>query len=218
MKRTPTAAQEESLRKLFSGNQIEREQIISIHRPEMQEQMRNLLRVKANTDHLLQIMLLDLGHASGEMKAHPGDQFWRRTTFRTLAATLDGIIFCLKQTALVTGPMRGFKLTEKESLFLSEEAVEPRSGKKQKWLSFRENLKETFKLFAKVHSSPCLTDFNQDGFAALCETYEVRHRVVHPKSFMRFCVTDHEKQRAGEAIAWLDNEIRNLLDASTRSL
>jgi hypothetical protein len=218
VKLTPTPAQETSLRKLFSGNQAEREQVISIHRPEMQGQMRNLMKAKGNCDKLFAIMFSDLKQASGEMKAHPGDQFWRRTTIRALAATLDGIVFCLKQTALATGPMNGFKFSEKELFFLSEEASEPIIGKKPKLPSFRENLKDTFKLFAKTNKISCPTDFNQDGFTALCETYELRHRLVHPKSYMTFCVSDQEKQRAGEAVYWLNNEIKELLDACSRSL
>lgn len=218
MKLTPTPAQETSLRKLFSGNHIEREQVISIHRPEMQEQMRNLMKAKRNCEKLFEIMFSDLKQASSGMKAYPGDQFWRRTTIRALAATLDGIVFCLKQTALATGPMNGFKFSEKELFFLSEEVVEPTNGKKPKLPSFRENLKQTFKMFAKTYKVPCPTDFNKDGFAALCETYELRHRLVHPKSYMTFCVKDDEKQRAGEAIKWLHTEIENVLDASSRSL
>ncbi len=218
MKRTPTPAQEASLRKLFSGNHIERQQVISIHRPEMQEQMRNLIKAKGNAEKLFAIMFLDLKHASGEMRAHPGDQFWRRTTIRALAATLDGIVYCLKQTALATGPMAGSKFSKEELFFLSEEVFEPTTGKKPKLPSFRENLKQTFKMFAKTYRISCPTDFSQDGFAALCETYELRHRLVHPKSYMTFCVNDNEKQRAGEAIKWLDNEIQNLFAASSRSL
>jgi hypothetical protein len=184
----------------------------------MQKQLRNLMKAKGNCEKLFEIMFSDLKHASSEMKAHPVDQFWRRTTIRALAATLDGIIFCLKQTALATGPMAGFKFSKEELFFLSEEAVEPINEKKPKLPSFRENLKKTFKLFAKTYNIPCPTDFNQDGFAALCETYELRHRLVHPKSYMTFCVSDHEKQRAGEAIYWLNNERNKLLDASSRSL
>jgi hypothetical protein len=203
---------------LLEGNHIERERAISIHKPEMQKQMRNLMKARGNCDKLFSIMFLDLKHASSEMKAHPGDQFWRRTTIRALAATLDGIVFCLKQTALAHGPMNGFIFSEKELFFLSEEVVEPSPEKKHKLPSFRENLKQTFKLFAKTNKSSCPTDFNQDGFTALCETYELRHRLVHPKSYMTFCVSDHEKQRAADALYWLNNEIKNLLDASSRGL
>jgi hypothetical protein len=218
VKITPTSAQQNSLSKLFSGNHIDREQVISIQRPEMQEQMRNLIKVKGNCDKLFEIMFSDLKYTTGEMKIHPDDQFWRRTMIRTLAATLDGIVFCLKQTALATGPMNGFKFSEKELFFLSEEKVESAGGKKQKLPGFRENLKDTFKLFAKTNKTSCPTDFNQDGFSALCEIYDLRHDLVHPKSFMKFCVSDYQKQRAGEAVYWLNKEINNLLDVCSRSM
>jgi hypothetical protein len=110
----PTPAQERSLRKLFDGNHLDREQIISLQPPEMREPMRKLLKAKGNAEKLFAIMFADLGHASGEMKANPGNQFWRRTTIRTLAATLDGIIFCLKETTLSTGSFAGYKFTEAE--------------------------------------------------------------------------------------------------------
>ena len=124
MKKTPTPAQEASLRKLLYGKHVEREEVISIHqhRPELQEQMRKLVKAKGNSEKLFGIMFTDLKHATSEMKANPGDQFWRRTAIRTLAATLDGIIFSLKETALATGPMNGFSFNAEELFFLSEEA------------------------------------------------------------------------------------------------
>jgi hypothetical protein len=184
----------------------------------MQVQLRNLLKAKGNADKLFAIMFSDLKHASSEMKSHPNDQFWRRTTIRALAATLDGIVFCLKQTALATGPMTGFKFSDEDLVFLSEEVVAPTAGKKPKFPSFRENLKQTFKLFSKIYKIPCPTNFNADGFAALCATYELRNRLVHPKSYITFCVSTDEKERAGDAIDWLDNEIRKLLDTCSLSL
>jgi hypothetical protein len=218
MKIKPTPAQENSLRKLLEGNHIEREQLISIHRPEMQEQMRGLIKAKQNADNLFQILFSDLSFSSGEMRRNPDSQFWRRTTIRALAATLDGIIYCLKQTALTTGTMAGFNFNDEEKFFLSEEAPKSKSEKKLKLPPFRDNIKQTFKLFAKIYKIPCPTDFGQDGFEALCETYELRHRLIHPKSYMTFCVSDEEKVRAGKAIAWLDSEIRKLLDKSSESL
>jgi len=213
---TPTPAQERALGKLFEGNHIDREKIISLQRPEMQEPMRKLFKAKGNADKLFAIMFADLGHASGEMKANSGDQFWRRTAIRTLAATLDGIIFCLKETTLATGSFAGYKFLDGEVEFLSE--TMQKAGKKPKFLPFRENLKETFKLFSKAHHTTCGTDFQQDGFAALCETYELRNRLVHPKSAMTFYVSDTEKSRAGEAIKWLNTEIQELLGSCSRSI
>src|ERR1035438_3721322 len=93
-KLTPTPSQEVSLRKLFYGTHTEREQVISIHPPQMQEKLRELAKSISNIDKLYGILFSDLKYASGQMKAHLGDnscdQFWRRTAIRTLAATLDG--------------------------------------------------------------------------------------------------------------------------------
>jgi len=217
-KLTPTPAQEASLRKLFSGNHIEREQVISLHRPEMQTPMRELMKADGNTYKMFAIMFSDLKQATNGMKAHPGDQFWRRTAIRTLAATLDGIIFCLKQTALATGPMNGFSFDAEELCFLSEEAPETTAGKKPKLPGFRDNLKRTFKLFSKLHKISCPTDFNHAGFASLCETYELRHRLMHPKSYWTFAVSDEQKQKAADGIRWLDVEIQGLLNSCSAAL
>lgn len=220
MKIIPTPAQEASLRKLLYGNHAEREEVFSIHQhnPELQEQMRNLVNAKGNSEKLFGIMFTDLKHATSEMKAHPGDQFWRRTAIRTLAATLDGIIFSLKETALATGPMNGFLFNDDELYFLSEKTAEATSGKKPKLPGFRENLKRTIKLFSKIHKIACPTDFNDAGFASLCETYELRHLLMHPKSYWTFAVSDEQKQKAADGIHWLDVEIQKLFDSCSAAL
>lgn len=214
----PTPAQEASLRKLFDGNHLEREQVISLHSPKMQEQMRRLIQVKGNSDKLISILFGDLSKATGAMKANPSDQFWRRTAIRTLAATLDGLIYSLKQNALVAGPMNEISLTKEEQLFLSEETGKGESGRRPKLPGFRENLKQTFKLFARVHSAECTTDFGHAGFTCLCETYELRHSLMHPKSFMSFCVTDKQKQNAAGGILWLHVEAQNLIESCGTAL
>ena len=212
----PTPAQERTLRKLFDGNHNDREAAIAAQRPEIQEPIRRLMKAKGNTDKLFDIMFSDLKQSTSAMKANPNDQFWRRTAIRTLATTLDGIIFCLKDTTIAAGLLTGHKFTDADLAFLTEKPQ--KAGKKPKFLPFRDNLKETFKFFAKVHGAVCGTDFQQDGFSALCETYELRNRLVHPKSFMTFCVSDTEKSRAGEAIKWLYEELNRLMDGCHHSI
>ena len=214
----PTNIQENTLRKLFDGDHVQREQIISIQRPEMQGQLRDLMIAKKNSEQLFQILFSDLAFSSGEMKKNPDSQFWRRTTIRALTATIDGIIYCLKQMALTTGTMGEFPFTDKDKFFLSEDASQLREGTKPRLPPFRDNIKQTFKLFVKIYEISCPTDFGQDGFDALCDTYELRHRLIHPKSYMTFCVSDKERLRAGKATAWLDSEIRKLLDSASQNL
>ena len=201
------------LMKLFNGNAIEREQIISMQRPELQEILRNQVKAKRNADHLLELLVLDMRQASTEMHTDPKNQFRRRTAVRTAAAALDGIIYCLKQTALVTGQMNGYSFEGDDLFFLSEGAQEKDAGKRPRLPGFRDNLKQTFKLFSKISGMSCPTDFNNLGFESLCKTYELRHRLMHPKSFMTYCVNDEQKETAAEGVYWLNFEVKRLLDS-----
>lgn len=220
-KLTPTPSQDVSLRKYFHGTHAEREEVISIHPPEMQDKMRTLAKSLSNLDKLFGILYSDLKYASGQMKAHTGDhsceQFWRRTTIRTLAATVDGMIFCFKQNALAVGSFLEYQFKDEESFLLSEVATEATRQKKLRLPSFRDNLKQTFKLFSKINNIPCPVDFSQRGFECLCEIYELRSELMHPKSFWDFHVSDNQKQKAADAILWLGGEGRKLFDSCSPS-
>jgi len=218
MKQIPTAAQENSLRKLLTGNHIEREQVISLQPPEMSPKMRKFIKAKRDSEMLVQILLSDLSCASKQVKEKPSDQFLRRMTVRCFAATVDGILFALKQLAQASGELQGYKFTPDELFSLTETPVEPKGGKRPKFPVFRDNIKQTFRLFAKIYGTECPTDFNQSGFNSMCETLELRHRLMHPKSYVTFCVTDDEKQRCAEAAAWLHLELNRLLDACSHRL
>jgi hypothetical protein len=210
-KLTPTPSQEVSLQKFFNGTQAEREQVISIHNPEMQEKLRELGKSISNINNLFPILFSDLKFASGHMKAHSNDhsceQFWRRTTIRTLAATLDGIVYCTKQNTIACAPIAGYSLSPEELFFLSEISTE--ESKKNKWRlpPFRDNFKLSFKLLSKVHNIPCTINFGVKGFEYLCEVYELRSGLMHPKSYWKFQVDDEQKHRAGEAIKWISEEL-----------
>ncbi len=166
---------------------------------------------------MIGVSFADLGAASGELRKNYTSQFWRRTAIRALAATVDGIIFGVKQLALASAGLIGTPLDDKEKEFLSEQPISSKR-KKVRFLPFRDNFEQTFKLLAKVHRTSCYTNFSGKGFDALCRTFELRHRVMHPKSFMTFCVQDDETKRAGDAIDWRHRELQRLLDASHDSL
>jgi hypothetical protein len=218
MKQIPTSAQENSLRKLLTGNHIEREQIISLQRPEMRPRMRKFIKAKRYNEMLVEILLSDLSCASKQVKEKPSDQFLRRMTVRCFAAAVDGIVFGLKQLAQATGELTEYKFTPEELFLLTEVPVEIKGGKKPRFPVFRDNIKQTFKLFAKVYGTVCPTDFNQSGFNSMCETFELRHRLMHPKSYVTFCVTDDEKQKCSEAAAWLHSELNRLLDSCNHGI
>ena len=105
---------------LYSDDQSEREQAIAQLPKEIQEGTRKLVESRKKSNALLDAMLVDLGRASGELKRNYQDQFWRRTAIRTLAATVEGIIFTLKELTHVSGEMAGFKFSDSEIEFLRE--------------------------------------------------------------------------------------------------
>jgi len=207
---------ERLLHDLFSGKPKLRERALLAVNAKDREKVRHLARVRQDAKFLVDVMLSDLGRASGSIRKDFSSQFWRRTTIRALAATVDGIIFALKQVALASAQLTGRPLSNGDAEFLAEKSLSP-SGK-VRMPPFRDHFKQAFKLFAKAHGTTCPTDFGLKGFDALCETVELRHRVTHPKSFMTFCVSDDETKRAGVAIDWLSRELTQLLEASHSAL
>src|SRR5207237_601068 len=91
-------------------------------------------------------------------------------------------------------------------------------AKRPRFLAFKENFKKTFKLFAEVYGVACPTNFRTSGFQALCGTFASRDRVIHPKSFNTFLITDEETKRAGVAMQWLYEELTGLLHTCSRDL
>lgn len=208
MKTSPQ--QEFLLQLLFSGDSELRERALLAVAPKERDRVREIVKVREDAEPLLGTMMADLGTASGELRKNYASQFWRRTAIRALAATVDGIVFSLKRLALATADLIETELKTEEKDFLREQQSSPAGGK-VRLPGFRDNFKRTFKTFARVHRISCATDFGQEGFEALCQTFELRHRVTHPKSTTTFFVQDDETKRAGEAIDWLSRELQRLL-------
>jgi hypothetical protein len=194
----------------------ERDRIMASFSPEMQENFLHFHKVQTDSCKLLTILFTDLRFAATQLNAIPGEhpdaQFWRRTAIRTLATTVEGEVFCFKRFALAASRLNGCPLVTEEQFFLSEEFTEEAKEKKFRLSCFRENIKRTFKLVAKVLNSPCSVDFGRKGFESLCEIYELRSALMHPKSYESFAVTDDQTEKADEAIAWVQDATRTLFD------
>jgi hypothetical protein len=206
---------EQLLAQLFSGVDDLREQALLAVDPKYRDGIREAVKVREDGCALLEMLMADLGEASGQLRQNYSSQFWRRNAIRALAAAVDGIVFSLKRLAVATTAVAESNLDADEIEFLTEESAQ--AGKKARLPGFRDNFKRTFKLFAKVYQTPCATDFGQQGFEALCQTFELRHRVMHPKFSGMFQIKDDETRRAGDAIAWLSFEIQRLLGDCEKS-
>jgi hypothetical protein len=165
------------------------------------------------TNLLLTVVMSDLQRVSMESRNNFDDQFRRRTAIRAFAAAVDGSVFCLKELTHAAAGLKKFQLKEEEDKFLLDEKID---GKH--YLGFKENLKRTFQLFAQIMNFPCPTNFDRHEFSALCETFKLRHQLMHPKSFLTFCVTDDQAKQAGEAAEWLHNEIQKLFDSCNEKI
>ena len=209
----PTAAQENSLKKLIHGKLHDREQAIAAQPAKVQNDLRTFINRTRSYDLLIELLLSDLTQAGKSVKDSPKDQFLRRSTVRMFAAAVEGILFSLKQRAIAAAEFSNFTLTDDEVFLLKEQKPLANTGKKLKFPGFRDNFKLSFNTFSRVYRATCTTDFGSAGFESLCKTFELRNRLMHPKSIKTYCVTDEEKQTCADASAWLHRELDRLMDA-----
>jgi len=201
------------LRQLFGEDEDLREQALLSVAPEHRDSVRKVIDVRRDAEKVFHAMVADLGFASSHLRKDYNNQFWRRTAIRALASTVDGIIFTLKKLAISSSEMLGANLDSECTDFLREQQSAS-TGKRVRLPPFRDNFKRTFKVFAEVHGTTNPTDFSQPGFDDVCAMFELRHRVMHPKSFGTFSVQDNETERAGRALNWLSCELERLLSTS----
>ena len=79
------------------------------------------------------------------------------------------------------------------------------------YLPFRDNLKETFKIFAKAHTISSSTDFSVSGFVELCEAFELRNKLMHPKTVFDLGVDDKALDNADRGLKWFKISLVQLL-------
>jgi hypothetical protein len=167
---------------------------------------------------LVEILMSDLGRVTAELGGSYEDQYIRRNAVRTLAATVEGFLFSIKDMAHSSADFNGQTLTYDENKFLLERRAVLRDGDKHRFIPFKDNFKESFRLYAKCSGYHSPVDFNDDGFAALCETFELRDQLMHPKSYLTFCVTTPQTKRAGKAIEWVRFAIKGLIGGHDQKL
>ena len=115
----------------------------------------------------------DVKFAADHWRKEPSNQFWRRTLIRCLSALAEGTLGLLKNITPDSAKFFDVNLTEKDI----EIATECRSHTKDgitktspKFLPFPENVKETFKVFAKAHAAEVAINCEDQGFRDLCNS------------------------------------------------
>jgi hypothetical protein len=113
------------------------------------------------------------------------NQFWSRTLFRCLCANIEARLYMFRREAIGMVAVSKETFSKEETEILTEVRTVLVNGvatTRPKWLPIRDAFKESFRLFAKAVGLAFEVDSGTEGFAALCETFEVRHRLMHPKS------------------------------------
>ena len=150
-----------------------------------------------------------LPHLVSDIK---NQQFWRRTIIRCILAYVEALTWNLKNGIPIIGEVSWVKLTTTELDVIQDQQTFEKNGGIQvrpKFPKFRDNLKATFSLFAKIHGVAFAVKCDQD-FDALCDTYELRSRLMHPKRPMDPSVTDVDIKKSQQGLNWLSTEYARL--------
>lgn len=120
----------------------------------------------------------------------------------------------LKQVTPSCADFFGVSLTDSDLKIVTERRTYVEAGvakTKPVYLPFRDNLKETFKIFAKAHTIPFSTDFSVSGFVELCEAFELRNKLMHPKIVFDLGVEDEALDGADRGLKWFKTSLVQLL-------
>jgi hypothetical protein len=178
---------------------------------------------KLNARLLLTIAVLDsdVNFAADEWGKHPDSQFWRRTLIRCICALVEGTLGMIKNVTPQTATYFSVALTERDIEIITEQRRFMEQGVEKKrpvFLPFPENIKMTFKLFAKAHAVEAAMKCEEPGFEALCQTFQLRNKLMHPKEPFDVDVSDMATDAADCGMKWFDSNFRHVLRACSRKL
>ena len=134
-------------------------------------------------------------------------QFWSRTVIRCLCADIEARLYVFRTTALQTGGMSKIAFTKDEMEVLTETRTAVVNGvpiSKPKWLPTKDTVKESLRLFAKGVGATFNVDCGTSGCQALCETFQIRHRLMHPKDTFALGIIEADVKTAERGIDWFN--------------
>lgn len=148
---------------------------------------------------LIEVLSNDL-IAAGQELNQPDLQLRRRTLFRAFFAQVEGETSLRKEFALLQHAERQTVFSEPELAMLREEQyVLANNGEvrvQPKFLRLTDNLRFSFKAFAKAFGSSFELEVSGSGWDAFQRSIIVRNRITHPKTLTDLTVSDSAKQGA----------------------
>jgi len=132
----------------------------------------------------------------------------RRMFVRVTFASIEALIFVMKQIALVAHPdpkcptiseaERAFAMELDFKLTLSGD-VEQRAAK----IPLETNIRFAFKLLAKASNAPTVLDVSGPEWQSLQRAIKVRDRITHPKNISDLTISDEELSDVVIGFQWV---------------
>jgi hypothetical protein len=164
-----------------------------------------------------QILDSDVKFASEQWRKDKSSQFWGRTLVRCCCASVEGTLSVLKNTASGNAKYFDIKLDEGDIEVVTGLRTDKKSGlTKPAFLPFRKNVKETFKVFIKSHGIQFEIKYDDLKFTDLCDTFELRNKLMHPKEQRDLEVSDKALDAADRGLKWFGYSLRDVLDECSK--
>lgn len=189
--------------------------------PESLEQKATTIgRMLSNLNLTLAPLEADLGFAGQQWAKDKGNQFWRRTMIRCFLAYTEALLWNMRAIVPNAMDLIGVQLSTAEREVIEERrkaVVDGVQVTKSKFLPFRDSFKATFTLFAKGFGVAFAVNTGKE-FDALCATYELRSRLMHPKKPFDPDVSDDAIKKTQVAVSWFVGEYQRLMAACKRKI
>ena len=146
----------------------------------------------------------------------------RRMFIRVSFATIEALIFVMKQIALAAHPdPKCPTISEAERAFAMEQDfkltssgdVERRAAK----IPLETNIRFAFRLLAKASNAPTVLDVSGTEWRSLLRAIKVRDRITHPKNISNLTISDEELSDVVIGFKWvltsrikLGNDVRQI--------
>jgi hypothetical protein len=143
------------------------------------------------------------------------DAFVRRGFVRCVCAYMEGVTHVMKQAALIQHQSNGSLFTPSEILLLSEVGADLKENgtvvEKKTKLSTLPNLRFAFLSFAKAQGIDLAIDFSGAEWGAVRRAFEVRGKLMHPKSLSDLEISDAEAKNVLMAGEWFHEKFLSLM-------
>ncbi|MBP8002551.1 MAG: hypothetical protein KA314_01510 [Chloroflexi bacterium] len=175
---------------------------------------------------LLYISQDDLSKLAKLVQGKEQDMTLRRAIYRAIFASIEGIVYQMKQVAFKTqGGYYQAEFSRQEIIFLLEEShyLEEKGETNIRYTNFVEinkNLRFAFSMLAKGFQTNTKLNVGGVGWEAFQKAIKIRNRLTHPKKTHDWIVSNEDMTVVMTAFNWFNQEITQLLkdmNATTES-